>query len=169
MPRSAAAVLAVSPGRPRRRGGRLGTRAPLLRLGTRAPLLRRGTRALLLRPRLCLLRRCRLDRPALQQHHEGVGVPARWSAAAVVVGPWRQPHRLPALPPQLVELAEERGGRATLTWVAPLLDELPDGVLPHSRATPFRPPPHHLPPEAPAPHPQAGAVVSAHPPAGAGA
>src|SRR4029453_8150353 len=86
----------------------------------------------------------------LQQHHEGEGVPAARSPAAVVVGPRGDPYRLPAAPApaavvlaprgaparlpavlaQPVQLGQEGTHRPVLGLLAPLLHVLADRVLP---------------------------------------
>src|SRR5918999_541213 len=69
----------------------------------------------------------------LQEHHEGVAVPAPRPATPVVVGPRRDPDRLPAVLPEPVQLGQEGGHRPVLGLLAPLLHVLADGVLPHGR------------------------------------
>src|SRR5512132_3148382 len=69
----------------------------------------------------------------LQEHHEGEGVPAARPAAPVVVGPGGDPDRLPAIPPEPVQLLQEGGHRPVLGLLTPLLDILADRVLPQER------------------------------------
>src|SRR5918994_5152787 len=69
----------------------------------------------------------------LQEHHEGVAVPAPRSAAPVVMGPGRDPDRLPAVLPEPVQLAKEGAHRPVLGLLTPLLHVLADRVLPQDR------------------------------------
>src|SRR5918993_236560 len=66
----------------------------------------------------------------LQQHHEGEAVPPSRPAPPVVVGPPRDPDRLPAVLPETVQLVQEVGHRLVRGLLPPLLDVLSDRVLP---------------------------------------
>src|SRR5918999_6560032 len=69
----------------------------------------------------------------LQEPHEGEAVPASRPAAPVVVGPGRDPDRLPAVLPEPVQLGDEGAHRPVLGLLPPLLHVLADRVLPHGR------------------------------------
>src|SRR6266545_1930597 len=69
---------------------------------------------------------------ALEEDHEGERVPAARAAAPVVVGPGRDPDRLPPFLAEPVQLGQEARHRPVCGLLPPLVRVLADGVLPHA-------------------------------------